>query len=128
MKRSRIWRALTVAGAVVLSGVATTPAAHAAASACSHDWSGPQICLTTSGQSGSPNPGVVTTAWTNPPKSRKTATVYISAPQHHYTITAKRSGGQIIGRTVPTNTGEGKLCVRYKGSSHTACVDLINRL
>ncbi|OKI88686.1 hypothetical protein AMK10_30590 [Streptomyces sp. CB02058] len=42
--------------------------AHAAASACTHHLSGPQICISTTGPSGSANPGRVHTAWTNPPR------------------------------------------------------------
>ncbi|UQA91389.1 hypothetical protein [Streptomyces halobius] len=128
MRRAILTRTLTVAGTLAVSGIAAAPSAQAAASACSHDWSGPQICITTDGDSGSENPGHVTTAWTNPPKSRKTATVYITQPDGFtYKIKAKRSGGQIIGHTVPGAQRNGKLCARYKGSSHTACVEIIDR-
>ncbi|WP_414506603.1 hypothetical protein [Streptomyces sp. NEAU-L66] len=127
MSRSKLLRALTVAGTIALSAVATTPAAHAAASACTHDWSGPQICIETSGQDGFPNPGTVTATWTNPPKSRQSATVYITTPGVSYSFKAKRSGSEIVGRTAPGLQGTGDLCVRFKGSSHKACVELIDR-
>ncbi|AZS73168.1 hypothetical protein DDE74_21400 [Streptomyces lydicus] len=128
MTRSKLLRALTVAGTIALSAVATTPAAHAAASACTHDWSGPQICIKTDGQDGTPQPGTVTATWTNPPKSRKAATVYLYQPDgFSYSFKAKRSGGQIVGHTVPGLQSSGDLCVRFKGGSDKACVEMINR-
>ena len=127
--RRHLPRVLTVAGAVLAAGVVTTPAAHAAASSCSHDWSGPQVCISTDGENGSGNPGTVTAAWTNPPKDRKAATVYISEPDgFKYAIKGHRSGGQIIASTVPNRTLDGKLCARFKGMEDTACVTMIQRL
>ncbi|MEW1749488.1 hypothetical protein ACIQU1_06605 [Streptomyces angustmyceticus] len=128
MTRSQLLRALTVAGTLALSAVATTPAAHAAASSCTHDWSGPQICISADGRNGTANPGHVTASWTNPSKSRKSATVYLYQPDgYSYSFKAKRSGGQIVGHTVPGIQSDGNLCVRFKGSSHRACIDIRNR-
>ncbi|MGX1755803.1 hypothetical protein ACWIG5_02605 [Streptomyces lydicus] len=129
MTRSKLLRGLTVAGTIALSAVATTPAAHAAASSCTHDWSGPQVCIKADGHDGTPNPGTVTASWTNPSKSRKSATAYISNSEGmSYSFKAKRSGGQIVGHTVPGLQPSGStLCVRFKGSSHKACLEMINR-
>lgn len=129
MTRSKLLRTLTVAGTIVLSAVAATPAAHAAASSCTHDWSGPQICIKADGRDGTPNPGTVTASWTNPSKSRKSATVYLSNSEGtSYSFKAKRSGGQIVGHTVPGLQPSGStLCVRFEGSSHKACLEMINR-
>ncbi|MEU3987986.1 hypothetical protein OG301_20565 [Streptomyces platensis] len=130
MTRSKLLRALTVAGTIALSAVATTPAAHAAASSCTHDWSGPQICIETDGRDGTPQPGTVTATWTNPPKSRQSATVYLTTTDggSSYSFKAKRSGGQIVGHTAPGLQPSGStLCVRFKGSSHKACLEMINR-
>ncbi|GAA2296326.1 hypothetical protein Scani_77350 [Streptomyces caniferus] len=74
------------AGALVLSGVAATPATPAAHPAGLRRQ--PRLARRTDlphdhGESGSPNPGRVTTAWTNPPKNRKTATGYRAAPGKH---------------------------------------------
>lgn len=123
------FRVVTVAAAAaVLLAVSEMPA-QAAASACTHHWSGPQICISTTGESGSPNPGRVSTAWTNPPAKRKTATVHITEPGGlSYTKTARRSKGQLIASFWPYRSmSDGKLCARYDGSSRTACVQIINR-
>ncbi|MFD4020650.1 MULTISPECIES: hypothetical protein [Bacteria] len=103
--------------------------AHAAASACTHHWSGPQVCISTTGKSGSNNPGRVSTAWTNPPRDRRTATVHITEPDGHtYTLTARRRDGQLVASTVPGRMmSNGKLCARYEGSRRTACVQIIDR-
>ncbi|MFF3265325.1 hypothetical protein ACFYWO_39955 [Streptomyces sp. NPDC002932] len=123
------FRVVTVAtAAAVLLAVSEMPA-QAAASACTHHWSGPQICISTTGKWGSSNPGKVTTAWTNPPKSRRTAIVHITEPGGlTYTKKATRSKGQLIASTRPyRGMPDGKLCARYEGSDRTACVQIINR-
>lgn len=102
--------------------------AHAAASACTHHFSGPQVCISTDGDAGSENPGRVTTAWTNPPRGKRTATVHITEPGGmRYTLTARRSRGQLIASFTPGALRDGKLCARYQGSSRTACVQIIDR-
>ncbi|MGW1666197.1 hypothetical protein [Streptomyces microflavus] len=103
--------------------------AHAAASACTHHWSGPQVCISTTGASGSANPGRVTASWTNPPRDRTRATVHITEPDGHtYTKTATRRDGQLIASTTPGRMmRNGKLCARFEGSSRTACVQIIDR-
>ncbi|WP_327703472.1 hypothetical protein [Streptomyces decoyicus] len=123
-------RILTLAGAVALTGLTAAPAAHAAASGCTHNWSGPQICIATTGESGHTYPGTITATWTNPPKSRSKATVYLTnwAAGTH-TMTAKRHGDEIKGSWTPQGNPfkAGELCARFKGSSVKACVELINR-
>ncbi|MFC9240211.1 hypothetical protein ACFTZK_27725 [Streptomyces decoyicus] len=129
--RSRVRaRILTLAGAVALAGLTAAPAAHAAASGCTHNWSGPQICIATTGESGSTYPGTITATWTNLPASRSKATAYITnwyAGTHK--MTAKRHGDEIKASWTPQGNpfADGKLCARFKGSSVKACVDLINR-
>ncbi|MET9771372.1 hypothetical protein [Streptomyces sp. NPDC006415] len=125
---SRLLRVLAVG--LTATALATTldVPAHAAASACTHHLSGPQVCISTNGASGSENPGRVTTAWTNPPESRRTATVHITEPGgQRYTLTARRSRGQLIATFTPGALPDGKLCARYQGSSRTACVQIIDR-
>ncbi|MFD5786741.1 hypothetical protein ACFWH1_08900 [Streptomyces sp. NPDC127037] len=128
MKRSSL-RALVVAAAT-LAGTAGALPAQAAASACTHHFSGPQICISTDGEPGSANPGHVTTAWTNPPKNRRTATVHIKEPDgFRYTVKAHRVRGQLVASFAPGRLMEdGKLCARYAGSSRMACVQIINRM
>ncbi|MFJ9408807.1 hypothetical protein [Streptomyces sp. NPDC101393] len=129
MRRSRILRTLTVACTVAGATFLAAPAANAAASACSHNWSGPQVCIAISGPDGSSYPGTITATWTNPPKSRHKATAYISTYAASVKVTAKRSGDAIKGsyNSYGTNFSNGALCARFKGSSVKACVDLHNR-
>ncbi|MFB8085992.1 hypothetical protein [Streptomyces sp. NPDC055992] len=127
MNRSSL-RSLVVAAAALVSAAGAVPA-QAAASACTHHWSGPQICISTDGEQGSANPGHVTTAWTNPPKHLRTATVHIKEPDgFQYTVKAHRVRGQLIASFTPGLMDDGKLCARYAGSSRMACVQIINRM
>lgn len=129
MSRSDFRVLLVGITATVLVSAVSLPAAHAAASACTHHLSGPQICISTNGEGGSANPGRVTTAWTNPPANRTTATVRITEPDgFSYTIKAHRSRGQLIASVTPGRLmDDGRLCARYAGSGRTACVQIINR-
>ncbi|MFE6985774.1 hypothetical protein [Streptomyces griseus] len=125
---NRLLRVLAVG--LTATALATTldVPAHAAASACTHHLSGPQVCISTNGAPGSENPGRVTTAWTNPPRGKRTATVHITEPGgQRYTLTARRSRGQLIATFAPGALPDGKLCARYQGSSRTACVQIIDR-
>ncbi|MFF8963220.1 hypothetical protein ACF1BK_10815 [Streptomyces globisporus] len=99
---SRLLRILAVGlTATALAATLDVPA-HAAASACTHHLSGPQVCISTNGASGSENPGRVTTAWTNPPEGRRTATVHITEPGgQRYTLTGytpeeRTEGGALL--------------------------------
>ncbi|MDT0432909.1 hypothetical protein RM649_35495 [Streptomyces sp. DSM 41770] len=121
-------RVLLVAVVAVLAVSPGTPA-QAAASACTHHFSGPQVCISTTGASGSANPGRVTASWTNPPRSLTRSTVRITEPGgFSYTLTARRHDGQIVASTVPGRMmRDGRLCARFAGSDRTACVQIIQR-
>ncbi|MFC7934581.1 MULTISPECIES: hypothetical protein [Streptomyces] len=102
--------------------------AHAVASGCTHHLSGPQVCISTTGEAGSANPGRVRASWTNPPRDRTTATVHITEPGGQtYTLTARRHDGQLVATFTPGIQADGKLCARYQGSRRTACVQIIDR-
>ncbi|MFJ4126119.1 hypothetical protein ACIP3U_32955 [[Kitasatospora] papulosa] len=119
-----------LAVSITAAALATTldAPAHAAASACTHHLSGPQICISTTGESGSANPGRVHTAWTNPPANRSSARVYITEPGGQtYTLTARRHGSRLVASFTPGIQADGKLCARYHGSRRTACVQIIDR-
>ncbi|MCX0247943.1 hypothetical protein [Streptomyces drozdowiczii] len=72
----------------------------------------------------------MTTAWTNPPKGRKTATVYVKEPGgFRYAVQAHRVRGQLIASFVPGRVmDDGELCARYAGSTRMACIRIINRV
>ncbi|MEU7435181.1 hypothetical protein AB0B07_30760 [Streptomyces sioyaensis] len=97
-------------------------------------WGRPQRCprggIETTGESGNVHPGTITATWTNPPASRSEATVYVTnwAAGTH-TMTATRQGDELRASWSPQGNpfAGGDLCVRFKGSSAKACVDLINR-
>ncbi|MFB8027264.1 MULTISPECIES: hypothetical protein [unclassified Streptomyces] len=121
-------RLLAVSVTALALAVSLDVPAHAAASACTHHLSGPQICMSTTGESGSANPGTVSTAWTNPPANRSSARVYITEPGgQRYALTTRRRGGRLVASFTPGIQADGKLCARYQGSSRTACVQIIDR-
>lgn len=119
---------VVVLAAVSMITAAAVPA-QAAASACTHHWSGPQICISTTGEGGSVNPGRVTAAWTNPPRGTKSARVRFVLPDGFtYTLTAHRSRrGQLVVSDHPGMQPTGRLCVRFEVSSRRACVEIIDR-
>ncbi|MFG2531632.1 hypothetical protein [Streptomyces sp. NPDC048516] len=95
-------RILTLAGTVALATPTAAPAAHAPASGCTHNWSGPQVCIATTGESGNVYPGTITATWTNPPAGRNKATVYVTDwYSGTHTKTAERHGDAIKGSWPP---------------------------
>lgn len=108
---------LAVAGAAL--STAAAPAA-ADSSACTHDFSGPQICIRLEGQ-GSTN--AVTGLWTNPPAGTalRAVSLYLDG-RLVSTATATRSG-RALSHTWPSrDTGSGtRVCVKFRGSARAAC-------
>ncbi|MFE4539665.1 hypothetical protein ACFRKB_32145 [Streptomyces scopuliridis] len=99
-----------------------TTAGNAAAdsSACTHHFSGPQVCIRLEGTNGWNS---VTGIWTNPPKRVKTNAVTLFWNGERYRTATARRVGQSLSYTwkhmeTGTNT---KLCVRFAASSRTAC-------
>ncbi|MFE9913443.1 hypothetical protein [Streptomyces clavifer] len=126
MNRSLHGLAVAVTAAALI--VSLDAPAHAAASGCTHHLSGPQICIATTGEPGSANPGTVRASWTNPPPQRTSAMVHITEPAGQtYTITARRRGDQLAATFAPGIQTDGKLCARFHGSRRTACVQIIDR-
>ncbi|MGQ4511025.1 hypothetical protein [Streptomyces sp. DW26H14] len=98
---------------------ATAPAA-ADSSACTHDFSGPQICIRLDGQ-GATNS--VTGIWTNPPAgmASRSVSLYLRG-RLDSTATATRSGKALIHTWPSRNLGSGtKVCVKFRGSARSAC-------
>ncbi|MFF4249368.1 hypothetical protein ACFYY2_33595 [Streptomyces sp. NPDC001822] len=124
----RSLRALAVAVAGLALAVSLDAPAHAAASGRTHHFSGQQICISTTGDPGSTNPGTVRATWTNPPRHRTTATVHITHPSGlAYTLTARRRGGRLVATFTPGIQKDGKTCARFQGSRRTACVQITDR-
>ncbi|MEV7426601.1 MULTISPECIES: hypothetical protein [unclassified Streptomyces] len=111
--------ALTLALAGLAFSLSAAPAV-ADSSACTHHFSGPQICIRLEGQ-GARN--AVTGIWTNPPADLASREVSLHrGGQVVGTATATRSG-KALTYTWPTgDTGTGtELCVKFRGSERMAC-------
>ena len=112
----RALRLLAVGVTALAMAVSLDVPAHAAASACTHHLSGPRVCISVTGSSGSANPGRVHTARTNQPRCSTTATVHITEPGGQtYTLTALRHGSRLVASFAPGIQTDGKLCARYQG-------------
>ncbi|WP_455359510.1 hypothetical protein [Streptomyces sp. SYSU K21746] len=109
--------------AVVLAAASVLPAAGPAAadsSACTHHFSGPQICIRLDGRNGWNS---VTGIWTNPPKGTRSRQVSLYWNGEHFdTSVATRKGSTLSYTWAGMQTGtDTELCVRFKGSRRTAC-------
>ncbi|GAA3717341.1 hypothetical protein [Streptomyces tremellae] len=98
---------------------ATAPAA-ADSSACTHDFSGPQVCIRLEGR-GATNS--VTGIWTNPPASLAARTVSLFLDGRLVsTATATRSGRALTHTWPSSDLGSGtRVCVTFQGSARSAC-------
>jgi hypothetical protein len=111
--------ALTLALTGIALSVSAAPAA-ADSSACTHHFSGPQICVRLDGRGGR---NAVTALWTNPPAN------LMSRPVSLYrdgsviaTATATRSGRALSHTWPSSDTGtDTELCVKFRGSERMAC-------
>ncbi|MFF2523103.1 hypothetical protein [Streptomyces liangshanensis] len=111
--------ALTLALAGVAVTLTATPAA-ADSSACTHHFSGPQVCIRLDGR-GATNS--VTGIWTNPPADvgSREVSLYRNGRLAD-TATATRSGKALTYTWATHDTGtDTELCVKFRGSQRTAC-------
>ncbi|MFE4367822.1 hypothetical protein ACFRMN_06085 [Streptomyces sp. NPDC056835] len=120
---ARLPRARRSALALALAGLAVsltaTPAA-ADSSACTHHFSGPQICIRLEGQGGR---NAVTGIWTNPPREVTSRAVSLFRNgQLIDTATATRSGKALAYSWPAEDAGtDTELCVKFRGSKRMAC-------
>ncbi|WP_326613228.1 hypothetical protein OIE62_05970 [Streptomyces scopuliridis] len=111
--------ALTLALAGLAVSLSATPAA-ADSSACTHHFSGPQICIRLEGQGGR---NAVTGIWTNPPRhvTSRAVSLYRNG-QLIDTATATRSGKALTHSWPAEDAGtDTELCVKFRGSQRMAC-------
>jgi hypothetical protein len=106
----------------VAGGALSASAAPAAAdsSACTHDFSGPQICVRLDGR-GATN--AVTGIWTNPPAgtTSRAVSLYLGG-RLVATATATRAGKALLHTWPSRNIGNRtKVCVKFRGSARQAC-------
>ena len=97
-----------------------SPAA-ADSSACTHHWSGPQICIRLEGHNGWNG---VTAIWTNPPRTERARAVRLILDGHQLfrTETARRVGQTLSHhwRAFETATNT-KVCVEFARIGRVAC-------
>ncbi len=115
-------RIVSLSTAVALACVipAATPAA-ADTSACTHHWSGPQVCVRLEGRN---HWNSVTAIWVNPPRSARARTVRLTlhGRQLGRAETARRVGTTLSYTWSGFDTGTGtKVCVQFAGISRVAC-------
>ncbi|MFD3911809.1 hypothetical protein [Streptomyces sp. NPDC058603] len=115
---ARRW-ALTLALAGLAVSLSAAPAA-ADSSACTHHFSGPQICIRLEGQGGR---NAVTGIWTNPPRAVTSRTVFLFRNgQLIDRATAIRSGKALTHSWPAEDAGnDTELCVKFRGSQRMAC-------
>ncbi|MGW5531776.1 hypothetical protein [Streptomyces xanthochromogenes] len=117
-------RRILYASSAALALVCVVPAAAPAAadtSACTHHWSGPQVCIRVEGRNGWNS---VTGIWTNPPRGEHTRSVRLTLNGHQLgrPQTARRVGSTLSYHWSGFETGtDTKLCVRFDGISRIAC-------
>ncbi|MGW1988013.1 hypothetical protein ACWCPJ_37165 [Streptomyces collinus] len=102
---------------VLLSGAPAT----ADTSACTHHWSGPQVCIRLEGRN---HWNSVTGIWVNPPRSIKTRKIRLSLNGHQFGFaqTAQRVGATLSYHWSGFDTGtDTKVCVRFEGIGRVAC-------
>ncbi len=120
--------ALAVAAAIPTAAPAgaspgAKPLVKADKSACTHDFSGPQVCIRMSGDAMYTR---VTGFWSNPPKSVKSRKTWLTSDGSRTTEveTATRAG-----ETISHSWGRGanyegaRVCVHFKGIDRAACMD-----
>ncbi|MFD4371100.1 hypothetical protein [Streptomyces sp. NPDC058486] len=109
---------------MALALCAVIPAASPAAAdsnACTHHFSGPQICIRLEGRN---SWNSVTGFWSNPPKSAKSRTAWLTVDGERY---GKKVKATRVGETISyhwTSWAQGtdaKICVHFKGIDRVAC-------
>ncbi|MGW0210460.1 hypothetical protein ACWDZ8_33335 [Streptomyces sp. NPDC003233] len=115
-------RTMSVGAAMAMACVlpAAGPAA-ASTSACTHHWSGPQVCIRLNGRNAW---NQVTAIWTNPPRAVKTKGVWLTldGKQLGRTETARRVGKTLSYTWSAFDTGTNtKVCVKFAKIDRVAC-------
>ncbi|MFI6350258.1 hypothetical protein [Streptomyces sp. NPDC050560] len=116
-------RKINYASAALTAALLILPTASMAtadSSACTHHFSGPQICIRLEGRNGWNG---VTGIWENPPANvgKRSVTLYLNS-QAHSTKQAARVGKTLGYHWSSFNTGtKTKVCVKFQGSARMAC-------
>jgi hypothetical protein len=122
-------------GSALMVTVAMASPAYADASGCTHNWSGPQICIDVKGKSVYLTS--VKATWTNPPTGMRSDSVreiyWDSNPKDApwgRSATATREGDKLVYTFDETGTqhyDDVKVCVEFAGSKRQACEEIIAR-
>ncbi|MFD9097800.1 hypothetical protein [Streptomyces collinus] len=115
-------RLLSLSTALALAVVVPIAAPAAAdTSACTHHWSGPQICIRLEGRN---HWNSVTGIWANPPARAGMRKVRLFLNGHRFgsAQTARRVGATLSYHWSGFDTGtDTEVCVRFKGINRVAC-------
>lgn len=98
----------------------TAPPAAADSSACTHHWSGPQICIRLKGHNGWNS---VTGIWVNPPGRVMTRAVSLHWNGSLFDKAVAKRVGRTLSHTwsnMQTGT-DTRLCVKFRGRQRMAC-------
>ncbi|MFJ4923225.1 hypothetical protein [Streptomyces sp. NPDC088725] len=119
MRPPRAAPALSLALAGIALALSAAPAA-ADSSACTHDFSGPQICIRLDGRG---DRNAVTALWTNPPGDLTSRAVSLYRDGRLVDTARATRVGKALSHTWPTgDTGsDTELCVKFQGSERRAC-------
>ncbi|MFV5995857.1 hypothetical protein ACNPQM_26395 [Streptomyces sp. NPDC056231] len=115
-------RLLSLGAALALALVIPSAAPAAAdTSACTHHWSGPQVCIRLEGRN---EWNSVTGVWVNPPKRvhARNVRLFLDGNQFGSAQTARRVGRTLSYHWSGFDTGtDVKVCVRFEGIGRVAC-------
>ena len=126
-------------GAILASALMVTAAtaapAYADANGCTHNWSGPQICIAVKGKNVYLTS--VKATWSNPPAGMRSDSVkeiyWDSNPKDApwvLSATATRAGSKLVHTFDEIGTqhyDDVKVCVEFAGSKRQACEEIIDR-
>ncbi|MFF7459631.1 hypothetical protein [Kitasatospora sp. NPDC008115] len=121
---------VTVGASLLLLALPTAAPAAAqgrSSSACTHNWSGPQVCIAVDGWDNRARR--LTARWTNPPGGRERATAIIHEGDEqreiHIRAEGRRQGKEILAEWQHLELAWGKLCVSFVETPGVwACQDL----
>ncbi|MBC9715240.1 hypothetical protein H9Y04_22055 [Streptomyces sp. TRM66268-LWL] len=119
-RRSLAARAAAVLLLAAGTIVPTAGSAAADSDACTHHWSGPQVCIELRGLERDVS---VTAVWTNPPSGMRKRTVYLYHDGDRYkrAVATRRNGELRYTWPREDRDLDTKICVRFEGSQRMAC-------
>ncbi|WP_431676641.1 hypothetical protein [Kitasatospora sp. KL5] len=117
-------------GSLVL--VTATPAASAerrSSNACTHDWSGPQVCIEIEGHDDWASR--LRVRWIDPPSGKDAAEAILHEGDEqrevHIRMPGRRQGKEIVAEWTDIRLSWGKVCGSFAGLNAWACQDVYGK-